>query len=351
VLSVPSVVNSDGIQVRTLTEGEDALWERGLSESNQESFLNWLPWLRCAGRHLGGHTVLGLERAGRLIAGLAGLVEESHGCKRLRTLYLTAYHGLWVADRGLRGTARESLMRDVAQALIPHLDANWDRWAFSSAPELLDTRPFSDAGCGVEVQFTYRLDLDEPEALLARIDREARREIQRAGQAGTTVEACAPTAENFRAFEETMRDVAERQGWTEKQFPEGMFVDLARLVQEARCGQLFLARNAEGRVAASLVAAWDRQRSYLLLGGGHPELTKSGATRLLYWRVFQWLRENGHREVDLLGANYRNLRLQKRRWNARLEPYFTVTGSNALRMSRLGHLRAAAKHLLRAVTL
>jgi hypothetical protein len=340
---------SSAITVRPLTAADDALWERGLEESEQRSFLHWLPWLRCVGNHLGGHTVLGLERAGRLLGGLAGLVEESADGRRLRTIFLTAYHGLWVADRGLRPMARESLMDDVAGALIPHLNARWDRWAFSSAPELRDTRPFSDMGCTVDVQFTYRIDLADAETMLERFDTNARRRIRRAEKDGVTVEVCAPTEEDLRTFEDHMRSVGERQGVTDEDFPAGLFVEIGRLVHGAGCGQLFVARSREGLPAASLLATWDTHRAYTFLGAGIPELTKTGATRALTWTAFQWLHAREHREIDLLGANYQSLRTHKREWNPRLVPYFTVTGGKMPRMTRREHLKAAAKHLVKSL--
>lgn len=339
---------STGITVRTLTESQDALWERGLARSDEGTWLQWLPWLRCVGRHLGGVTVLGLERAGQLIGGVAGLVEQSPEGRRLRTIYLTAYHGLWVADSGLRLHARESLVREVAEALVPHLNAHWDRWAFSSAPELTDGRPFLDLGCHVAVQYTYRLDLLDDEAMLARMENNVRRHIRRAEEAGVIVEVCAPTAENFQIFEQLQRLVGERQGWDGERFPTGLFAELAAEIQAAGCGQLFLARTRDGRPAAALLCTWDRHRAYALFGSSDPEVAKGGCERYLSWRAYQWLRERGHREVDQLGANYQNLRAHKRDWNGRLVSYLTVSGGAGV-ARRTDHLRAAAKHLWRAL--
>lgn len=337
------------LTVRSVTAEDDLLWERGLSKSAQGTWMQRLAYLRAVGRHLGPVEILAVVHNAQFIAGVAGLTEVNGPERRFRTIYLTGYHGLWVADAGLQPHTRESLMEDVAQALTAHLDAHWTRWAFASAPELVDMRPFSDADCRVEVNFTYRIDLDAEDAMLARLEKEARREIRHAGQTGVTVAVCEPTGDDLLAFGETMNSVAQRQGAGWGQAAVALAIDVARDATAAGCGQLFLARSPGGRVASALLAAWDAHRAYLVLGGGHPEETRTGATRLLHWRAMQWLRERGHREVDLLGANYRNHRTHKRRWNGRLVPYFTVAGGRGTPLGRRAHLTAAAKHLLRAL--
>jgi hypothetical protein len=338
--------------VRLLAEADDALWEDGLAHSTQSSFLQWLPMLRAIGRRLGGLEVIGVERAGQLIGGVAGLVDASAGVRDFQTNVLTAYHGLWVRDAGLRPARTEALVTTVARVLVPFLDRRYRSWTFLSAPELVDARPFRDLGCRVDAYFTDRLALERPERLLAQMEKEARRWIRRAEQGGTRIDACAPTEENLGAFEAHLRTMYRRRGLGgRKGFPEGLFPELGRLVAQAGRGQLFLARTADGVPVASTLCTWDEHRAYAFVGSSDVGLARGGELRLMDWRMFAWLWERGHREIDLLGGNRPPLRAFKKAYNGRVVPYPRISRNQASRVDRMGHLRAAMGHLLRALGL
>lgn len=340
---------TSAIEARLLTGADDAEWERGLAQSREGTWLQWLPWLRLAAGRLGRCEVVGLVRAGRIIGGVAGLVRDEAGGPVFRNVPLTAYHGLWLTDQGLSPSRLDSLMTSAAAALVPFLDGQYASWAFSSAPELFDPRPWRERGCGTEVYMTYRLPLDSAEAIAERLESNARRRVRRAEKAGARFEVCAPTARDLDDFEANARDTAERHGLLAQGYPDHLSRDIAELAIGGGRAQLFIARMADGRSAASVLCVWDTFRAYTFLGGNASGGMKDGQPRFLDHHVHLWLAEHGHREVDLLGGNLPSLRAYKKQTNAAAVPYLTVTGGRAPRLSRGAHLRAAARHLLQAV--
>jgi hypothetical protein len=290
--------------------------------------------------------VIGLERAGRLVAGVAGLVHEG----AFRTISLTAYHGLWLRDEGLSPSAAESLVAEVAHVLVPFLNERHERWAFACAPEFRDPRLFSELNCHVDVHCTLRLPIREPKAMLEHITSTARRNIRRAERDGVLAKACEPTEENIAIFERHGRHVTDRMGLSANECPKGLFANIARASTSAGNGQLFVSWTKEGEPASSLLCTWDRHRAYDFLGGNDPMLMRSGSPRLTMWTAVNWFWEQGYEEMDLVGANLPQLRLHKREWNATVTPYFTISRGDTPSLSRTDHLRQAAKHLFRSIT-
>jgi GNAT acetyltransferase-like protein len=344
----PSDKSSSSIQIRTLTEVDDAAWETALAESCQASPLQWLPWLRCVGRHLGEVEILGVEREGKLIAGLAGLVTQGGGGRRFSTIGLTAYHGLWVRDAELRPSRAESLLVSVVESLIPFLNERYAHWAFANAPELGDPRPFKDLGCQIDVHCTYRVPLGSSEEIMTLMETEARRWARRAEREGATFEVCDSTEEAIAVLEQHAQATAERRGMGETALPAGFIAEVARLAMEAGIGQVFLARNSEGEPVTSCLCLWDANRAFSFLGGSATGQVSQGEVRFLDHRVFSWLHEQGHREVDVLGGNIPELRNYKKRFNGPPVAYYTISRAGAPRLGRGAHLRAAAKHLIAA---
>ncbi|MBN1475405.1 GNAT family N-acetyltransferase [Candidatus Sumerlaeota bacterium] len=340
---------SSSMRVRPLTEADDAAWETALAESCQASPLQWLPWLRCVGRHVGEVEIIGVEREGKLIAGLAGMVTPLGGARRFSTIGLTAYHGLWIRDAGLRSSRAESLLISVVECLIPFLNERYVHWAFANAPELGDPRPFKDIGCQIEVHCTYRVPLGTADEIMALMETEARRWARRAEREGATFEVCESTEETFAILEQHARATAERHGMGEEVLPAGFIAEVARTATGAGIGQVFLARNSAGEPVTSCLCLWDSNRAFSFLGGSATGQVSQGEVRFLDHRVFSWLHERGHREVDVLGGNIPELRNYKKRFNGPPVAYFTISRPGALPQGRMAHLRAAAKHLIAAL--
>lgn len=340
---------SGELTARPLGPDDDPLWEEGLLQSTQGTWLQWLPWHRISCELLGRLEVFGVWRDGELVAGLAGVVLEGDGQRSFHNNFMTAHHGLWMRDIGLRPAKVETLLSEIAAALVPLLSERFDRWAFSCTPELSDARPFADLGCQVDVHFTHRLALRDFESQVNLFEKEARRWVRHAQQAGITCAASALAEEDLAAAERHLRGIAERESGGALRDTRGVFRALISAAQRAGHGQLFLARDAAGQVVASVLCTWDRWRAYSFLGGATDEGMAIGAPRLLDAFSFAWLHGQGHREIDLLGANHPGLRAFKKDYNGALVPYVTIRGGRERPLSRWDHLRAAARHVALAL--
>lgn len=339
--------NQSDLTLRVLGVPDTGAWEEGVRHSAQGTALQWLPLMQYIGGAMGGSTqIIGIERGGKMVAGLIGFVFQQGWRRVLRTLPLTTYHGLWLRDEGLTVSGVQDLLEEAAALLVPHLDAHFDDWAFACAPEMPPAIPFKLMGCKVSVHYSYREVLTEPEAMLEKFESEARRQIRRAEKSGCRTDACEPTEDDLQAIDEIMADVVERVGGV-LNWPKGIFAEITRIVTDAEIGKLFITRDAEGKPIACALTLWDRFRVYGLLGGAERSKEGIGAMRLINWDSFVWLHERGHREIDLCGGNLPGIVQFKREWNSRLVSYLTI-GRRA-KVRRRAHLRAAAKEMLRFI--
>jgi hypothetical protein len=338
--------DAGGLEVRLLTQEDDAPWDMGLRESNEGTWLQWLPWLRCAASRLGQCEVVGLIRAGRVIGGVAGMVGPGDGGSVFHNIPVTAYHGLWLLDRGLSPARHDSLLQSAAGALVPFFNARYAHWAFSSAPELIDPRPWRNLGCATDVYMTYRIPVESPDAVAARFDSAARRWVRKAEKAGTAFHVSAAGEQDLRDFEDNARETAERHGLIGATYPAGLFRDIAAMAIAEGRAKMFLARMADGRAASSVLITWDAHRAYTFLGGNASDGMSNGEPRFLDHHVFRWIAGQGHREIDLLGANEPHLHAYKKQFNGLPVPYLTVSDGRPPRLARGAHLKAAAKHLV-----
>lgn len=338
------------IVVRSLSEQDDAAWEAALRESPHCPWLQWPPWHRCVGKHLGAFEMLGIENSGSLVGGVIGFVTEEGGKRHFRSNPLTAYHGLWLCVGDLRPGRVETLTHDCAEGLVRHLNAEFSTWAIACAPEFTNVRDFESLGCRVNINYTYRLPLADAETMLSTFEKEARRQIKRSEESGLTFEACEATEENLDSFEKLALGIAARQGLDGAMAPVGLFKALAEVICNSGRAKMFLARSPNGDAKKAIISCWDDQRVYGLLGGGDTEPGSGADARFLEWRHFDWLHRAGHREIDLMGANLDRLHSFKKKWNGVLTPYFTITGGRVERPGRLKHLRRGVKGLLRAAT-
>src|SRR5690606_4078446 len=51
------------------------------------------------------------------------------------------------------------------------------------------------------------------------------------------------------------------------------------------CRKILIAEDSAGRHHAGVYIVWDQNSAYYLIGGGDPELRKSGATSLCLWEA------------------------------------------------------------------
>jgi len=91
--------------------------------------------------------------------------------------------------------------------------------------------------------------------------------------------------------------------------------------------KIFLARGLDGQPHAACYIVWDSESAYYLLGGGHPELRRSGATSLCVWEAIQFA-ACVTKKFDFEGSMVEPIERFFRGFGATPKPYFRITKSN-----------------------
>jgi hypothetical protein len=334
------------IECRFASADDLGEWEEGRAESSQADFFNSSLLLRAIHRHLFPLAIVECRLGGRLIGGCFGWDRRMGRRRRLQTPPTLAHGTLWLRDAGLGPSRAESLARDVVRALTPFLTPHFDSINLQASPEFLATMWFESEGWEVRPLHTYRFPMTDVDTAWKQLESSRRRQVNLAREEGMTVEP----SMDVGALEVVMVDMLRRRGAPHpslRSFLEVLLEDLSA----ARKGQLFVARDSAGGVAAALVVVWEGDHAAIYIGAGVGELGRRGANSLLHWHVIEALcREGRHRWLDLYGWGLPEIALYKKEWNAPLAVCSDLLFTADPRLRLAEHTRGlwtSVKHLVR----
>ncbi|MCY7411244.1 MAG: GNAT family N-acetyltransferase [Chitinophagales bacterium] len=103
-------------------------------------------------------------------------------------------------------------------------------------------------------------------------------------------------------------------------------------------GKIFVAEDANGKIAAAIFVAWDSTTAYYIIGGKDPEMGNSGAMSFLFWNAFQQLRSKVS-SFDFEGSMIEGVESYFRSFGAVQHSFFQLSKYN----SSLSFLQHEAK--------
>lgn len=194
--------------------------------------------------------------------------------------------------------------------------------------------PFYWKGFRQTTRYTYRIDLSDLDALYAGLNRNIRRNLQKA-KAQVNVSTEGSLEEFYRLNAASF----QRQGLQiPYSFEQLQRHDEALAARGART--LFFARDEQERLHSAAYLIWDKQRSYYHLSGDDPALRDSGAGILLVWEAIQYtLEQLGLPVFDFEGSMLAPVEAIRRQFGARQEPYSLVWKYNRPWAAWLDELR------------
>jgi hypothetical protein len=162
-----------------------------------------------------------------------------------------------------------------------------------------DFRPFLERGWQATPTYTIVIPTSDSSKLWSRFDKNARRLVRRAENAGCTVEP----DNDFNSFYHAHEEVHRRKGsplYLPKESFRRYFDDLVA----AHLGVIFTARTS-GRApaAAQLVLLGKHSCSHTVCAGSYEAHLSTGASYLLRWRAFVELGDRGYAMNDLTNAS------------------------------------------------
>lgn len=234
---------------------------------------------------------------------------------------------------------REYLFKTFVQELNRQLiEISPNFISISLLPELTDVREFLWNGFGVNVNYSYVIDIDRDiDEIVSSFDKNCRREIRASEQFNLRIEQTFDTEKFFSI----MRGRYHEQHLSFPFFsPEYMKQFLTGFPEEIKCYFLF----NDDEIVNLLLTYTDHQRLVFWKGGVN--LNKEiHSKEFLTLELIKKAKEERFRELELQGANIERIARYKSKFNPRIEQSFTIEKADLLgRMARRLYLNILKKN-------
>jgi len=223
---------------------------------------------------------------------------------------------------GLKQNRRESLIIEFQEALEAHLkeDIRPDYEFVSTAPELLDIRPWLWAGYEAKPLYNYVFDLTlGVDALWSGLKKDLRSEIMRAQKAKITVRE--GDKKDYLGLISDTKDRYDAQGISE-QTSVALLTELfdSFYPQNLRV----LIAEHDGERVGGMVDLMQGDTALSWIGGVKSDVAGASPNVLIQWEGISRAAEAGYKRYIELGANTRRLCSFKRQFNPDVHQYFNL---------------------------
>jgi hypothetical protein len=310
---------SDTYEVQQVEDS--ALWDALVQEADGGTVFSTSAWMTAVGRALGEKVVFyGCYKNGHLIAGCPVLLKGKGRFARAATPILTPYGGFLYARVGAKRWAKvEAEQSRAATLLIERLEKEAAYFALAHHPDIHDIRWFLWRGWHVRVNYTYHIDIADLHLLWDRFENRTKTVIRKAEREGFYVGSGEEDLEQFMVLYER---IYRKQG-----IPPPVPVDVVRrcveTITDTGLSRMYTAMTPSGEVVSAVVFILGEEALYAWISGADPAFNESGATSLLYWRVFEEMSAR-YTTFDFVGANKPSIAKFKRGFGGELVPYYVT---------------------------
>ena len=317
-------------------------WDDLIAASDGGTLFHTLKWLECLETHttkkLFGQSYPGVliplvAREGTVIVALLplflyvcpGIRLVKSGCASDDTLYLGP---VFMESGSLKPSKLQLRTIHLQKALDNYikneLKAHFITIRFS--PSNTDARPFIWDGYTVELAHTYIHNLEKgTDAVWQGFNAGARRDILKAQKSGLSV--VQGGIEDAEFIYDTL--AARNRANSSRAF----VLDIVRTFFPNNCS-VFIAKRNEKRLSGIIVLNYGNC-AYGWIGFPKMEGDRLLVNELLMWEIIKWAHSKGYHTLENLGADDITTFPFKRKFNPRLQPYFTVTAASFLFRSYL----------------
>ena len=276
-----------------------------------------------------------VESGGEIIASMPYVVRRRFRMVFIGLPTLTQTLGPWIRTGQAKYASRLASEKDLMRQLIaglPRYDHFQQSWHHSQANWL----PFYWAGFKQTTRYTYRLpDLSDETKLWRGLSDNIKGDYKKAiGRFALRIR----TDLSVDNFLDLNKKTFERQ---RKVLPYS--VDVVRALDKAcskrNSRQIFIAEDEKGRPHAGVYIVWDTNTTYYLMGGGDPELRRSGATSLCLWEAIKFA-STVSKSFDFEGSMIEPVERFFRAFGAQQVPYFSVSRTPSKLLQTLIFLRS-----------
>lgn len=227
-----------------------------------------------------------IEKNKELEAFMPYVISKRNGFTLLTHPPLTQILGPWLKQPPLPGresqlrTNEQNLMQDLIRQL-PHYDHFQQSWH----PTQTNSLPFFWKGFSVSLRYTYQLrNIRSSTIELALFDSNIRSDIRKAtNKFGLRMKE----HPNIADFIELNKKTFQRQNKV-MPYSEKFLFDLDAACERRNARRIFIAEDENGNHHAGVYIVWNPQGAYYLMGGGDPELRRSGAGSLCLYEAIKF---------------------------------------------------------------
>lgn len=313
------------LTTRFLQRGEYPRWSAFVAAAPAGSIYSLPDYLDALCAATGGtFRVLVAERSGQIQGGIALYEHSGRSVPRL----LLYYNGIVLdQDRDASSLKHTEATLHTLGALESALTAlPYSRIRFKSRWPLHDWRVFQSAGWTLAPGWSYEVDLGDIAQAWNRLDKNARRLVRRAEDAGITFS----TEGDFDAFYALHQATGERKG-VPLYLPHAAYRQFVATLRACKLACLYEARLPEGKVVASqLVLTGPHAVTHTVCAGSSKETLSSGAATFLRWKAFETLAAAGYQANDLTDAELNPVTRFKAQLGGELKLFFEVSRCNAV---------------------
>jgi hypothetical protein len=233
---------------------------------------------------------------------------------------------------------REGIFFDVQQEVTDYLfsSVKCKYFRVRTAPGLFDARPLKWAGCSVDPQYTYRINLTQgTDTIWERFDRKLRVDINKAIK--EKVEVRVGNLDDLLQLSDSISRRFREQGAKPHDYRDYL-TDLFHEFHPANM-KIYTA-YFNGERVGGMVSLCFKQVMYLWIGIPKSDIKGISPNDLVQWEAIKWASENGYAYYEeMAGGDNPRLRSFKSKYNPDLDIWYSATVYSSLLYTFLAKLR------------
>jgi hypothetical protein len=237
-------------------------------------------WLDAVAPNQWGAVVV--NQGGAIVARMPYVIKKQYGLTAISMPPLTQTLGPWLRPSKAKSYKKISEQKELMNALIAQLPPV-DYFCQCFSPNIKNWLPFYWAGYQQTSHYTYRIeDLSDYEKIWSDFSSNTRKNIKKA-EKQVVIRNDLGIDKLLGIINLTFKRQNMKMPYSDDLIKR---LDIACTEKNAR--KMFFAEDSLGRIHAVGYFVWDSNTTYLLLGGGDPELRNSQAYSLLVWEAIKF---------------------------------------------------------------
>ena len=264
-----------------------------------------------------------VEKKGNIIAILPYVLTHKKGFNIITPQFLSPYQGVWILyPEGQKYASKKSFEKEVITALIDQLPKT-AAFKQNFLPGFTNWLPFFWKGFEQTTRYTYVInDLLDTNKVFTDFKDNIRREIRKAEKTVTI-----STLSSIDLMYQMKLKVYQNNK-EEYVVPFEKLKTIFDYCLSNNCGELLVAKDAEGNIHSILLYVWDEVSAYYLHGVTASEFKTSGSMSLLLWEAIKRSSKKT-KTFNFEGSMVESIERYFRAFGGTQTPYFQIKKTNS----------------------